>query len=208
MTRSSVTPRRAKGGRHETPRIILITGQCSSVGKTTLAADIIHAFPEPDWLALKITGHHTDRITSEAGYAFHAESDREGKSDTSRYLAAGANRSFLVEIRAGYFTEAMQEINLLIAGAETVLVEGNSVLEYLHPSLALLVLDPRKSDFKPSARKALSQIDAVVLRSAIHTAYWQGINPQRVASIPNYLQPFHRPLRIGLRCLIRRSLAS
>ena len=200
-------PRRLIGSRHSAPRIIVIAGQCSGVGKTDLGADIIRAFPERDWLALKITRHHTDRIADGAGYAFHAESEREGKSDTSRYLAAGANRSFLVEIRAGHFAEGMREVNLLATGAETVLIEGNSAPGYLRPALALLVLDPRRRDFKLSAREALGKIDAVILRFPIVAANWPGFEAVQTAPKQMYVQPFGKPLRSGLRQLIDRALA-
>ncbi|MGH9709022.1 MAG: hypothetical protein ACRD37_00540, partial [Candidatus Acidiferrales bacterium] len=51
----------------ERPRIIVIGGQCRGVGKTALAMDVIRAFPECDWLAVKITQHHMENSDS-AGY--------------------------------------------------------------------------------------------------------------------------------------------
>ncbi|HEV2289940.1 MAG TPA: hypothetical protein VGR81_13435 [Candidatus Acidoferrales bacterium] len=200
--------RRVIGGGRESPRIILIAGQCSGVGKTALGVDIIRGFPEQDWLALKITRHHTEQIAGGAGYAFQAESDREGKSDTSRYLAAGANRSFLIEIRAGYLAVAMREIKQLIAGAQAVLIEGNSALGYLRPSLTLLVLDPRRRDFKPSAREALGQAAAVVLRFPMFGEPWRGIESTQIVASPVYLQPFGKPLGAGLRRFIGNTLNS
>ncbi|MFZ0416024.1 MAG: hypothetical protein WA758_06980 [Candidatus Acidiferrales bacterium] len=177
------------------------------MGKTALGVDVIQAFPERDWLALKITRHHDDRI-GVAGYAFHAEADREGKSDTSRFLAAGAKRSFLIEIHTSHFREAICEIRMLIAGAETVLVEGNSVLGHLHPALAVLVLDPRRNDFKLSAREAMREIDAVVVRSPMPGANWAGIDLAEVGSKPRFLQPFGRPIRADLRKRIQGALTA
>src|SRR5579864_4038392 len=75
----------------EWPRTIVIGGQCRNVGKTALAVDVIRAFPECCWLAIKISPHHALSDDS-AGYRFRAETERSGHSDSSRFLSAGATR--------------------------------------------------------------------------------------------------------------------
>jgi hypothetical protein len=69
-------------------------------------------------------------------------------TDSSRYLAAGAARSFWVRTRQGQLSEAMPRVRALLAGAGNAIVESNSVLRFLQPDLSLSVLDPGISDFK------------------------------------------------------------
>ena len=110
------------------PCTIVIGGQCRDVGKTALAVDLIQAFSECDWLAVKITQHHAldDDV---AGYRFRAETERSGHSDSARFLAAGAARSFLLEANRAHFGDAMAELRRLMDGAENVIIESNAVVD-------------------------------------------------------------------------------
>jgi hypothetical protein len=84
-----------------------------------------------------------------------------------------------------------------IKNARHVILESNSVLQFVRPDLYLTVLDPATADFKNSAREFLDRADAVILHngSEMETS-WQGVslNPndqRRVFTIhpPNYVTP-------------------
>src|SRR5262249_30503955 len=45
-----------------------------------------------------------------------------------------------------------------------LIIESNSLLQFLRPSIYLAVLDPAKEDFKPTAHSILDRADALVLR--------------------------------------------
>jgi len=47
-----------------------------------------------------------------------------------------------------------------------LIVESNSLLQFLRPSLYFSVVDPAKEDFKDSARVALDRADALVVRGS------------------------------------------
>lgn len=189
----------------EWPRIIVIGGQCRNVGKTALAVDVIRAFSGCDWLAIKITRHHTlnDAV---AGYRFRAETDRSGHSDSSRFLAAGAARSFLLEASHAHFGEAITELRTLMNGAEDVIIESNVVLDYVPADLAILVLDPRRPDFKGSARRLLGLADGFVLRAPSFTRSWPGVDTRIIRAGACFLQPIGRPVPIRLRRHVQRAL--
>jgi hypothetical protein len=187
------------------PRIIVIGGQCRNVGKTALVVDVIRAFPECGWLAIKITPHHALSDDS-AGYRFRAETDRSGHSDSSRFLAAGAARSFLLEARRAHLEEAMAELRTLMNGAENVIIESNAVLDYVSANLAILVLDPRRRDFKASARRLLEIADGFVLRAPLFAPNWPGADTGIIRAKPCFPQPIGRPLPMRLRGRVQRAL--
>jgi len=189
----------------QSPRMIVIGGQCRGVGKTALVADLIRTFPECDWLAVKITQHHAEKDDS-GGYRFLAEAEWAGNSDTSRYLAAGAARSFLLQANRTHFGEAMTELMSLMKGAENVIIESNAVLEFIPAVLAIFVLDPRRGDFKASARRLLGAADAFVLRSPLFVENWRGVDAGVMQTKPCFLQPMMGPVPFSLGAFVRQAL--
>lgn len=187
------------------PRIIVIGGQCRNVGKTALAVDVIRAFPECDWMAIKITQHHALK-DDPAGYRFRAETDRCGHSDSSRFLAAGAERSFLLEARRARLEEAMAELRILMNGTENVIIESNVVLDYVSADLAILVLDPRRPDFKASARRLLGIADGFVLRTPLFAPNWPGVDTRIIRAKACFPQPIGGPVPMRLRGRVQRAL--
>jgi hypothetical protein len=156
-------------------RLAVIGGQCRKVGKSSLVVDLIHAFPDWHWTAVKITPY-TDAAcpvngadcgceANEHTFAIREEKDRNGKTDTSRFVEAGAERALWVHTKKGRLPDALAELAGALAKAESVIIESDAIVRYWQPDLFLMVLDPRKADFKSSARRALPLADAFVLRS-------------------------------------------
>jgi hypothetical protein len=172
-----------------------------------VVAGLIAALREFDWVAAKITqyghgicsanGKACHCATSEHSWAISEEHDRSGESDTSRFLVAGAAKVFWVRTEQGRLGQAMPALLGKIKNARHVILESNSVLQFVRPDLYLTVLDPATADFKNSAREFLDRADAVILHngSEMETS-WQGVslNPndqRRVFTIhpPNYVTP-------------------
>jgi hypothetical protein len=155
---------------------LVIGGHTRSVGKTSVVAGIIAALPECRWTALKITqyghgicsanGEACDCVTADHSLAVSEEKDRSGESDTSRFLVAGADRSWWVRTQQGQLAEAMPRIRKILATSQNAIIESNSILRFLKPDLYLTVLDPQVADFKASAQTFLDRADAVLLHSA------------------------------------------
>ena len=178
--------------------IVVIGGHSRSVGKTSVAAAIIARLPEMRWTAFKITqfghgfctanGEPCDCQTDEHTVAVSEERDRSSGTDSARYLAAGAVRSFWVRTRIGNLAAAMPRLRKELATAENVIVESNSIMGLLRPDLYLSVLDPATADFKDSARLFLDRADALLLRadSAALEPHWRGVSPRLAAGIPRF----------------------
>lgn len=157
-------------------QLVVVGGQCRNVGKTALVCEILRAFAECEWTAVKITqckenecpvnGLNCGCPGDEHRFAISEEQDRSGRGDSSRFLAAGAARSLWVRVKPGQLVAAWLELRRKLAAATQVIVESNSVLEFAEPDLYLIVLDPAKSDFKASARAQLGRADAFVFRTA------------------------------------------
>jgi hypothetical protein len=156
-------------------KCIVVGGQSRDVGKTSVVAAIIAALPQLGWTAVKIT-QHGHGICSRSGepcgcavtapdcpYALDEELDAAGATDTSRFLRAGARRSLWVRTPVGALGTAMPALREALAGSEHVIMESNSVLEFLQPDVYLTVLEPAVADFKVSARRFLDRADAALM---------------------------------------------
>ncbi len=179
--------------------IVVIGGHSRNVGKTSVVAGLIAALPSHNWTAFKITqfGHGQCSLSGEPchcatedhTWAISEEKDLSGKTDSSRFLTAGAKRSFWVRTEQGRLAEAMPAIRRRLAEAENAILESNSILKFIRPDLYITVLDPATEDFKATAQQFLDRADAVVLHEAAD-ARWNGISLKPIAGRPVfYIRP-------------------
>jgi hypothetical protein len=186
-------------------RIVVVGGHTRSIGKTQLVCDIVAALPEANWIAGKITqyghgvcaqnGHDCDCAPDEHVCAIDWERDANTGTDSSRFLAAGARRSFWLRTKQGFlaegmplFRKALDEIARVRSaerGADSaaplnLLLESNTLLQFLKPDLFLMVLHPGKTDFKDSAQLQLDRASAFVLRQPLPSN--AGANANRAAT--------------------------
>jgi hypothetical protein len=210
-------------------RVIVIGGHTRSIGKTQLVCDVIRAFPEEDWIAGKVTqyghgvcaknGENCGCAPDEHSYAINWEKNLDTGTDSSRFLAAGAKRSFWLRTKQGFLAEGLPLLREALAeiaagqnsaASPTLIVESNSVLQFVQPSLYFAVIDPSRDDFKDSARLALDRADALVLRGAPGTSQngppWLKLPLQLTRHIPSVRQLEGEPLPLPLQVLVRRSL--
>jgi hypothetical protein len=210
-------------------RVIVVGGHTRSIGKTQLVCDVIHAFPEENWIAGKITqyghgvcaenGENCDCAPDEHSYAISWERSPETGTDSSRFLAAGAKRSFWLRTKQGFLAEglpllrgALEEVVGDSNGESPPLIlESNSVLQFLQPSLYFAVIDPEREDFKDSARVALDRADALVVRGTVGIAIengapWTRLPTQLLQNIPSVRQLEGEALPLPLQVLVRRAL--
>jgi hypothetical protein len=187
--------------------VIVVGGHTRNIGKTGVVAGLIAAMPERRWTAVKITqfghgvcsanGEPCDCETADHTIAISEERDRSSGTDTSRYLAAGAERSFWVRTRQGQLSEAMPRVRRLLAEAQNVIVESNSVLRFLQPDLSLSVLDPSVKDFKGSAMRYLDRVDGLIVpQGAVFGDGWEGVSQRLVEGKRSF--EFVAPLYCGL----------
>ena len=140
--------------------IITVSGHSRKVGKTSVTEGLIEALPEYHWTALKISSHrHSGNSTKEC--IVIEETSLDGKSDTSRFLKAGACRAFWIQ--AEQMEAAIPAVMEIINSEHYVVIEGNSVLDFIAADFSILVLNSGVAEFKESARRILSRSDAFVI---------------------------------------------
>ncbi len=206
-------------------RVIVVGGHTRSIGKTQLVCDLISAFPEKNWVAGKITqyghgvcaqnGENCDCAPEEHVCAISWEK-QPNETDSGRFLAAGARRSFWLRTKQGFLAEgmpllraALREIEPEPAGTPgNLILESNTLLQFLKPSYYLMVLDPTKADFKDSARVQMDRASAVILRelAADGAAVWAGASTKPLSGKPQFLQRVGDELPAELRKEVRDML--
>ncbi|MEO6816989.1 MAG: hypothetical protein ABI177_09820 [Edaphobacter sp.] len=175
--------------------IVVVGGHSRNIGKTSVVAGLIAAMPEMHWTAFKITqfGHGVCSANGEpcdcetADHTIAVSEERLGATgtDSARYLAAGAVRSFWVRTRQGNLAEAMPRIRKELAQAENAVIESNSIMRFLKPDVYLSVLDPTVEDFKDSARLYLDRADAVLApEGVLGRPEWKGVSLKLVEGTP------------------------
>jgi hypothetical protein len=175
--------------------IVVVGGHTRNIGKTSVVAGLIAAMPEMRWTAFKITqfghgicsanGEPCDCETAEHTVAVSEERDGATGTDSARYLAAGAVRSFWVRTRQGDLSDAMPRIRKELERAENAVIESNSILRFLRPDLYLSVLEPGVEDFKESARRYLDWADAVLVpEGELGRPVWKGVSLRLVEGTP------------------------
>ena len=207
-------------------RLMVVGGHTRSIGKTQLVCDLVAALPDANFIAGKITqyghgvcaqnGEHCGCAPDEHASAFSWEESATSGTDSARFLAAGAQRAFWLRTKQGFLAEGLPVLreslnSLATAAAEgrlNVVVESNALLQFLKPSLYLAVLDPRREDFKPSAKTALDRADAFVLRHelVVAAAAWPQVSAKLLQARPAFLQKEGEPLPQPLLSLVRDAL--
>jgi hypothetical protein len=210
-------------------RVIVVGGHTRSIGKTQLVCDVIGAFAHIKWLAGKITqyghgvcaqnGDNCDCAPTDHVCAISWETQTDSGTDSARFLAAGASQSFWLRTKQGFLAEGLPLLRAALheaidqANSEPppLIVESNSLLQFLKPSLYLVVLDPARDDFKDSARAALYRADALVLRGTPETFQtdnpaWTKLPSRLLREKPTVTQREGQPLPEPLHVLIQRIL--
>lgn len=210
-------------------RVIVVGGHTRSIGKTQLVCDVIAAFPRSSWIAGKITqyghgvcaqnGDNCDCAPDEHVCAINWETHTDTGTDSARFLAAGAQQSFWLRTKQGFLAEGLPllraALQATLADAKgelpALIVESNSLLQFLKPSLYFSVVDAVKKDFKDSARAALDRADALVLRGASESfsgagPSWMSLPARLLKEKPSVMQREGEPLPEALHVLVRRAL--
>jgi molybdopterin-guanine dinucleotide biosynthesis protein len=151
---------------------VAVGGFASNTGKTTLACELLRAFP--GWEAIKVTrGHY--RSCGKSAHACcvsHLLSDEplvlsgrartyEPGKDTGRFWDAGASNVHWVvatdrQVERG-ITDALGRV-----ASRGVVIEGNSFSQFVDVDFFVMVASPA-ARMKPTARRALAKADALYL---------------------------------------------
>ena len=154
-------------------KTICVAGGASRAGKTAFGARLLARLQ--GWSACKVTtcleraGEPCPRGRGdECGVCGRLEGPWEiqeetggaatAAKDTGRLRAAGASRVLWVRTRPAALAESVRSALAMLKDAPGVLLEGNHVLEVLHPDVAVMVL-PAGGAMKKSARDVKDRVD-------------------------------------------------
>jgi hypothetical protein len=187
--------------------LVVVGGHSRNVGKTSVVAGLIRKLRDRRWTALKITQYGNGVCASHtvagacgcepAGgeeFALSEEYEASG-TDSGRFLAAGAERSFWLRVPSGELPRAAGMVKKILAQGENVIVESNSVVELVQPDVFLMLLDFSCQDFKTSSMRFLDRADAfVVIDRGINAPLWEDVSrglwdqkPQFLVKPPRYV---------------------
>ena len=211
-------------------RLIVVGGHTRSIGKTQLVCDVIRAFPRTEWIAGKVTqyghgvcaqnGENCDCAPTEHVCALDWETQADTGTDSARFLTAGAKRSFWLRTKQGYLAEGLPLLREALEDAareangsanRAVIVESNSLMQFVKPSLYFAVIDPMKDDFKESAQMALDRANALVMRGEVDgdappAPLWMRLPERLMREKPSVLQREGEKLPEPLWELVHRIL--
>ena len=164
--------------------LLVIGGHSRNIGKTSTAAAIIRSTLSCRWVAVKISAHRHGGGAG-APFVLSEEYCRDGHADSSRFLAAGAARSFFLRASDQNLAAAMPSLLRLHRLFPNMVIESNRVLAYLTPDLYIPVLDYTVDDFKESARRFFCRADAyVVVRRGEALPCWKDVPIEQMAHRP------------------------
>ena len=187
--------------------LVVVGGHSRNIGKTSVVAGLIRRLKHMRWTALKITQYgdgvcatHTATTACgcepEDGREFDLSEEFEpNATDSGRFLAAGAERSFWLRAPHGELPRAASLVKKILAQGDHVIVESNSVVELVKPDVFLMLLDFGCEDFKPSSLRFMDRADGfVVIDRGINAPLWQDVaaglwdgKPQFLVKPPRYV---------------------
>lgn len=126
---------------------IIVGGESSNVGKTTVICRLIRGFPDVAWTVVKISGH--GHGLEPGAWALTAESEPGTAKDTQRYLAAGAAHALWLR---GDLEGAMPALRQRLALAPFWIIESTRAGALIEHDVSILVRSGNAEEIKESAR--------------------------------------------------------
>lgn len=158
------------------PRMLLIGSSGRNSGKTEFACTLLRRLAGGQPVTgVKVTVIRRNDGTCPRGgegcgvcsslegtYCITEETDRDGRKDTARLLAAGADRVFWLRVMAAHMEDGLSALLELTGPEATLICESNSLRNAVEPGLFLMVRDTTSDTFKATARAVAGYADRTV----------------------------------------------
>ena len=139
------------------PLIISVTGACSNVGKTTLCSILLNELKGFGAVKFSKTEMYTSIIDD-------LEILNQKDKDTAVMLEAGAEKVVWIKSPRDGLKDALDIAFGKLYGLKGVIVEGNSPVDFLNPSLVIFIINP-DGEIKPSAAEVFKRAEIVIINS-------------------------------------------
>ncbi|MBN2108712.1 MAG: hypothetical protein JW832_14905 [Deltaproteobacteria bacterium] len=139
-------------------KIVTVSGLYSGIGKTELCCRIVALLPGCAAIKVTINDQTTEVLDDQASIMV------AGK-DTWRLKTSGAGQVVWVRAQEEHLKEALAEALSRVRANPRLLIEGNSVLAHITPTVAVFMCDERiceDSPPKPSRAAALAKADIII----------------------------------------------
>ena len=147
-------------------RLVTVSGARKGVGKTALAEILLRNLPH--FAAIKITITDKDVAVTDDERDIMAPS-----TDTCRMKQSGALKVVWVRSTEDHLHDSMIVALGKMVPCKGILIEGNSILKHVSPTVAFFVIAPPFDTMKPSRVHALKNADIAVINQV------QGLGPDR-----------------------------
>ena len=152
-----------------TERIILLAGNGQNVGKTTFACLLIEHIKNLNQkvYSLKISPHFHDQnplncIYKGNDFILSLEKKRGTGKDSSRYLDAGADESFFLQVKDEKLEEAIKYSFSFFPKETIIVVESGGLRNILKPKLFFFLLKQKDTKMKEKAKDWPGLADKVI----------------------------------------------
>ena len=137
-------------------KVITISGAHSKVGKTLLDENILSRLQ--GFCAIKTSvGNFKKECVTDNPFDVMVPN-----KDTFRLKNAGAEKVIFVQCSRKDLSNALKKALKITSTYKGVIIEGNSVLKYIDPSLAIFVANENVKELKESALLAIKKADIIV----------------------------------------------
>ena len=132
----------------ELRNILLIAGGGRNVGKTHLGCHVISTLAQQGILpvAIKVSGHfhqpgvNIKSIVKDEGLFIGEELNINSNKDSSRFLQAGAKRSYYVQLSQNHLIRLVEFIKNSFSGDQPIIFESAGLGELVKPGIAFFVI--------------------------------------------------------------------
>jgi len=158
-------------------KMLMIGSAGSNVGKTELACALLNKFSKNyNIVGIKVTtikdkdgqcprgGEGCGVCSSlEGNFCITEETNKSSGKDTSRLLAAGANRVFWIRVLKEHLVEGITALLDIIGPDAVSICESNSLRQVVEPGLFLMARKNDSNAWKSSAVDVIKYADRIVV---------------------------------------------
>ena len=137
-------------------KVITVSGSHKGVGKTSLSQVLLAYLPRYTAIKITMTGKDTGVYEDSAHLMVPG-------TDTFRMKQSGAEKVFWIRATDDQIVALMKQVLGRVGDISGLLIEGNTVLRHLKPTLSCFVTTSTLDSMKPSRIHALENADICVL---------------------------------------------
>ena len=137
-------------------KVITVSGSHKGVGKTSLSEILLTHLPRFTAIKITMTGKDTGVYEDNAHLMVPG-------TDTFRMKESGAEKVFWIRATDDHIVNFMKDVLGRAGDIRGLLIEGNTILHHLNPTLSCFVTASTLDSMKPSRLNALKNADICVL---------------------------------------------